>query len=116
VGGGKTTFVRGLAEGIGSSDAVSSPSFTIEQVYKAPKFELHHFDFYRLSEPGLMKAELAEAIAELHNVVIVEWGQSVEDVLPTEKLIITMKRTGEAGRELHFTCPASLSYLLEGLK
>jgi len=48
LGGGKTTFVRGLARGLGSADVVSSPTFTVSKVYKADKLELHHFDFYRL--------------------------------------------------------------------
>src|SRR5690349_8475192 len=62
LGGGKTTFVRGLAVGMGSIDAVSSPSFTISQVYNSDNLSLHHYDFYRLGEPGLMAQELSEVL------------------------------------------------------
>src|SRR3989344_5721785 len=64
LGGGKTTFVRGLAKGMGSRDHVSSPTFTICNTYKVKSKsshaaqELWHFDFYRLHEAGLIEHEL----------------------------------------------------------
>ena len=59
LGGGKTAFVSGLAKGMGSRDSVSSPSFTLSNVYQADNISLHHFDFYRLSDPGILRDELA---------------------------------------------------------
>lgn len=112
LGGGKTTFVRGLAKGAGSTDRVSSPSFTLTNVYHAPHLLLHHFDFYRLSEPGILRAELAEIIADDANVVIIEWAGIVADVLPPNRLTISISVTGETSREYALTCPASLTYLL----
>src|SRR4051794_32756276 len=58
MGGGKTTFVRGLARGVGYKGAVSSPSFTVRNEYKANKLTLYHYDFYRLSDPGILREEL----------------------------------------------------------
>src|SRR5437764_11905760 len=64
LGGGKTTFVRGLAKGMGTSDKVASPSFTISREYKAGDLTMCHFDFYRLSEPGIMASEVAELVSD----------------------------------------------------
>src|SRR6185312_5854101 len=55
LGGGKTTFVRGLAKGMGSQDTVRSPSFTLSNEYRSGKLTLYHFDFYRLEDPGIMR-------------------------------------------------------------
>ncbi|MBC7707874.1 tRNA (adenosine(37)-N6)-threonylcarbamoyltransferase complex ATPase subunit type 1 TsaE [Polaromonas sp.] len=112
LGGGKTAFVRGLAAGLGSTDRVSSPSFTLTNQYQAGDKTLHHFDFYRLSEPGILKAELAEILADNHNIVAIEWADVVVDILPTERLSVTIRPTGETNREFTFTYPLSLAYLL----
>src|SRR5205809_5112570 len=60
LGGGKTTFVRGLVRGGGSRERVSSPTFTLSRLYKAKNFEIQHFDFYRLDRPGVLEDQLAE--------------------------------------------------------
>jgi len=115
LGGGKTTFVRGLADGLGSHDHVSSPTFKISNVYTAIDKELHHFDFYRLSEPGIISAELSEIIGEPDKVIVVEWGAIVEDVLPDSRLKITFTMTGEHNRQITLECSRLLAYLTEGL-
>src|SRR5688572_5517582 len=69
LGGGKTTFTKGLAAGLGSLDKVVSPTFTVSRVYKCRDgLYLHHFDFYRLNEPGVVGHELAEVIGDPHAV------------------------------------------------
>lgn len=115
LGGGKTTFVRGLARGAGSSDRVASPTFTISKVYQAGQLELHHFDFYRLSEGGIVARELAEVINDPKVVVIVEWGGVVESVLPIQRLQIQIRQTGETERQLTIVCPPELSYIMKGV-
>lgn len=112
LGGGKTTFVRGLARGMGSTDPVRSPSFTLSHQYRADQLTLYHFDFYRLFEPGIMRDELAEVLTDPKAVVVVEWGKIVEDVLPTERLTVSLRVTGDESRELTFSCPADLAYLM----
>ena len=72
VGGGKTTFVKGLAKGAGSKDHVSSPTYKISNVYKAPDFDIYHFDFYRLPEAGLIEHELADIKDQDDAVIVVE--------------------------------------------
>jgi tRNA threonylcarbamoyladenosine biosynthesis protein TsaE len=115
LGGGKTTFVRGLAAGIGSTDHVASPTFTISKVYKADTIEIHHFDFYRLHDAGLMEHELHDILGDPKTVVVVEWGDVVQHVLPEDRLTIHITRTGDDSRRLDFTFPKSLGYLLEDL-
>jgi tRNA threonylcarbamoyladenosine biosynthesis protein TsaE len=111
LGGGKTTFVRGLAAGMGSGDAVSSPSFTLSQIYESDKLTLHHYDFYRLNEPGLMAQELSEVLEDPQVVVVVEWADVVEDVLPDERISIRLKATAENERQLTVSLPEAYSYL-----
>lgn len=115
LGGGKTTFTRGLARAAGSKHVVASPTFTISKVYSAPDFDIHHFDFYRLADSGLAAYELHDLINDPHIVIVVEWGGVVSEVLPEERITIQLTRTGEDSREISVTCPASLQYLVEGL-
>ncbi len=93
LGCGKTTFVRGLVKGAGSVDNVSSPTFTISNIYRSGKLTIYHYDFYRLSEPGLVAEELTESLEDKQGVILIEWGQSVQNVLPKNKITITLDRT-----------------------
>jgi tRNA threonylcarbamoyladenosine biosynthesis protein TsaE len=111
VGGGKTTFVKSLAKGMGSTDTVGSPTFTISREYTAGELTLYHFDFYRLHEPGIMAAELSEVLSDESAVVAIEWADIVEGVLPAERLTITITATGENERTFKFSCPQTLDYL-----
>jgi tRNA threonylcarbamoyladenosine biosynthesis protein TsaE len=112
LGGGKTAFVRGLAVGLGSRDTVRSPSFTLGNQYKAGKLTLHHFDFYRLAEPGIMRDEVAEVLADPQASVVVEWADIIEDVLPIERLTVRIRATSETGRQFTFSYPDRLAYLI----
>lgn len=100
VGAGKTTFVRGLAQGLGIEEPLSSPSFTISRFYQGKKATLTHYDFYRLEDPGLMAEDLAESITDENNVTVIEWGQSIADILPPEHKVIEIKYIDENTREL----------------
>src|SRR5438046_2901303 len=82
LGGGKTTFIRGLVRGLGGQDMVASPTFTLNRIYKAGNLEIHHFDFYRLNEPGVVAAQLEESLQNPKVVTVVEWSKIVENVLP----------------------------------
>ncbi|MEO5627377.1 MAG: tRNA (adenosine(37)-N6)-threonylcarbamoyltransferase complex ATPase subunit type 1 TsaE [Candidatus Saccharimonadales bacterium] len=113
LGGGKTTFVRGLARGFGSKDRVSSPTFTISKVYKKGKQEMHHFDFYRLQESGLMGYELEDVLDDTDNIVVVEWSGIVEKVLPLERLKVELSVTEETSRKLVLSYPEKLAYLVK---
>jgi tRNA threonylcarbamoyladenosine biosynthesis protein TsaE len=97
---------------MGSADAVRSPSFTLGNQYRAGDLTLYHFDFYRLDTPGIMRDELAEIIADPQAVVAVEWGKIVGDVLPARRLTIHIKALTENRRDLTFSYPDSLDYLV----
>ena len=116
LGGGKTTFVRGVARGAGSEDKVASPSFTLSKVYKTAGFEIHHFDFYRLNEPGVLAHELAEVVDDPKQVVVIEWADVVQHILPNKRLTITIAQTPTGERTLGFRAPAALSYLLKAVQ
>jgi len=111
LGGGKTTLVRGVARGAGSSDTVASPSFTISREYRAGKLTIHHYDFYRLGEAGLMSQELADVLSDPQAVVIVEWADVVDDVLPDERTIIHITAIGDESRQFDVTLPEAYTYL-----
>ncbi len=112
LGGGKTTFVRGLAEGFGSKEPVASPSFAISFVYSVEGGrELHHYDFYRLDEPGIMKDELLETLADDKSVVVIEWGDIVRDFLPKDSIKVSIKKNTENEREFVFDCDEKYIHL-----
>jgi tRNA threonylcarbamoyladenosine biosynthesis protein TsaE len=111
LGGGKTTFIRGLAEGMGSHEMVSSPSFTISKQYRAGELTLHHYDFYRLTDPGIVGIELAEVLGDLKSVVVVEWASIVDNVLPPGRVSIKITVTGESSREFDMSFPDKFAYI-----
>jgi len=100
IGGGKTTLVRGVARGIQSEDQVQSPTFTISRIYEGEVCNIHHFDFYRLENPGVMREELLESIDDPRVVVVVEWSQIVEDVLPADRITINIDALEEGVRNI----------------
>ena len=99
-GAGKTTFTKGLAKGIGVLETVQSPSFTISRVYEGEKLQLKHYDFYRLAEPGILAAEISESLAEPDNITVVEWAESVSDILPEDRTRIVFQPTSENSRKV----------------
>jgi tRNA threonylcarbamoyladenosine biosynthesis protein TsaE len=117
LGGGKTTFTRGLVIGLGSKDRVSSPTFTIGKRYVSGDITCYHFDFYRLQEPGLVAEELAEALEDPKAIIVVEWAQSVSEVLPDSRVIVAIEQVaGDPGaRKLNIELPNNYSYILEGI-
>ncbi len=113
LGGGKTTFTRGLARGIGSIDHVSSPTFKVCNIYNGKKLKLYHYDFYRLNEAGLIEHELADALEEDTAVVIVEWASVIQHALPEERLSITIENLDEDFRLITYNYPKQLQYLVD---
>ena len=116
LGGGKTALVKALVTAWAGPQPASSPSFTIENIYQTPNFNVHHFDFYRLSEPGIMSYELAEVVGQPKIVTLVEWSQIVDDVLPSSRLTIKIEFLPHPqARSWNFNAPKGLEYLLEGV-
>jgi tRNA threonylcarbamoyladenosine biosynthesis protein TsaE len=116
LGGGKTTLTRGIVAGAGSKDTVASPTFTISKLYKAPKFNIYHFDFYRLSEPGIIAFELNEASSDNGSVVIVEWADIVKNSLPKARIIINIEYNSDLERKMAIIIPKEYEYIYEAIK
>lgn len=102
VGAGKTTFTRGLAKGLGITEPITSPSFTISKSYALPNSKGHliHYDFYRLPDPGLMLDDLRENLENPNNIIIIEWGNSIENILPKNRTKIEIKYKEDNSREI----------------
>lgn len=104
IGAGKTTFTKGLAAALGVKDDVQSPTFTISRVYETTRdMVLAHYDFYRIQDPGVLRAELAEAVQSPDTVTIIEWGAIVNDILPADTLRVTIDVTFEDTRTILLT-------------
>lgn len=104
IGAGKTTLTRGLAQGLGIKDNITSPSFTINYNYRGRNgLTLHHYDFYRLSDAGIIADELAETIHDHHAITVIEWGDSIKSVLPAEHITIKISHRADQGREVEIT-------------
>lgn len=118
LGGGKTTFVRGLARGLGSKDIVASPTFTLNKIYQGKDLQIHHYDFYRLNEPGIMSDELAESLQNPKVITVVEWSDVVQHVLPEQRLIIEFKLTAlnPEEREISITYPETNASVIKNLE
>jgi tRNA threonylcarbamoyladenosine biosynthesis protein TsaE len=119
LGGGKTTFTRGLARGMGSKDTVSSPTFTISRIYHCKSnLEIHHFDFYRLHEAGIVADELAESLQDKNVITVVEWSHVVQDVLPKDRLTIGFKTVADSPdeREIAIKYPEPKQDLIKTLE
>ena len=109
--------MRGLVDGLGSKDQVASPTFTISRHYDVPGGgpSIHHFDFYRLDDPGIMKLEIQESVAREDTITVIEWARVVAEVLPEDRLIIELSIVGENGRQISFQAGKAHAYVLEGL-
>jgi tRNA threonylcarbamoyladenosine biosynthesis protein TsaE len=104
LGGGKTTFVQGLARGLGYKGEVTSPTFTLSRIYPLPDGrELHHFDLYRLSGGDVVIEELADIIDQPGIIVAVEWPATAENVLPKDRLSLEFTPTGDDERTIKMT-------------
>ena len=113
IGGGKTSFVKGIAKGMAIDAVVQSPTFTISREYTAPSgLQLHHYDFYRLSDPGILSAELTESVQDEQVITVVEWADVVESVLPQGKIEIVIRATGDESREFTFKVDTGHAYAL----
>ena len=113
VGVGKTTLTKGIAAALGITEPVQSPTFTISRVYFAPSgLELHHYDFYRLGEAGIMGDEIQEVMARPENITVIEWAGAIDHVLPEDRLIIKCMATGENERVVKLLPTGSIARAL----
>ncbi len=114
LGGGKTTLSKGIAKGLSSQDVVSSPTFTVSNVYDAKNdIKVYHFDFYRLQEGGVVEQELRELTEDPKVVILIEWGDIIDESLPADMIRISIDRvsSGEDNRQVIVDIPDKYKYL-----
>jgi tRNA threonylcarbamoyladenosine biosynthesis protein TsaE len=101
IGAGKTTLTKGIAAGMQIDDDIQSPTFTLSRTYTTMSgITLAHYDFYRLSDPGLLSLELQDAATSADTTTVVEWADTVQHVLPKDRVTIQIDVTNEDGRHL----------------
>lgn len=103
LGAGKTTLVKGIAEGFqaASADDVTSPTFTLVHEYRGPHVTLYHIDLYRIdTQSQLETLALDDLIAE-NSILLIEWGEKFPRLRRDRDLEITLERVGETGRSIH---------------
>lgn len=103
LGAGKTTFVQGLAQGWGTLDAVSSPTFIIVNMYRrADGAQLYHMDAYRLdSVPEAEELDLESMLAQ--GPLLVEWAERIRGLIPANHIWLEMEYLAEEHRKMRFT-------------
>ena len=95
LGAGKTTFTQGFAAGLGITEPVTSPTFTILAVYEGGRLPLCHFDIYRIEEPEEMDEIGYEDAFYGDGVSIVEWADVVPEIFPENTVRIEIRRCAE---------------------
>ncbi len=117
LGAGKTTFVQGLAKGLGIKKRIISPTFILVREYKFkiqnskvkissqnPKV-LHHVDLYRVQDVIDIKGlGLEEIISDPQNLVVIEWAERMGELLPKKRIDIRFEYLGEEKRKIIISC------------
>ena len=102
VGAGKTTFTKGLARGLEITEEITSPTFTISKVYENSRGQkLVHYDFYRLENPGIMVEDLFENLQDPQTVTVIEWADTVNEILPANHLRLEILINDDGSRTLN---------------
>jgi len=99
LGAGKTAFTRGLARGLGCTEIVTSPTYTIVNEYLGGRIPLFHFDMYRLRSSDDLFDIGWEDYLERGGVCAVEWSENVEDAME-DAIYITIEKLGEDSRRI----------------
>ena len=106
LGAGKTTLVKGIAEGLqaASQEDVTSPTFTLIHEFHGPDVNLYHVDLYRIeTERELATLGLDELFAEEGNLVVLEWGEKFPRLAKEREVEIAIERRGEQERKITVT-------------
>lgn len=97
LGVGKTVFAKGLADGLGIEEPVTSPTFTILQEYEGGRLPLYHFDVYRIADPEEMYELGYENYFFGEGVCLIEWAALIEELLPDSCRTIRIEKDLEKG-------------------
>ena len=97
LGVGKTVFTQGVADGLGITEPVNSPTFTIVQQYDSGRLPLYHFDVYRIGDVSEMDEIGYEDCFYGEGVCLIEWSQLIPEILPDEVIRIRIEKDLEQG-------------------
>lgn len=97
LGVGKTVFTQGLARGLGIEEPVSSPTFTIVQVYEEGRLPFYHFDVYRIGDVEEMDEVGFEDYVMGDGVSMIEWADLIREILPEKRTEVTIEKDLEKG-------------------
>ncbi len=92
LGVGKTVFTQGFAEGLGITEAVNSPTFTIVQEYPEGRIPFYHFDVYRIADPDELEMIGFDDYIDGDGVSLIEWANLIWDILPEKRVDITIEK------------------------
>lgn len=97
LGVGKTVFTQGFASGLGISEPINSPTFTIVQVYEEGRMPFYHFDVYRIGDVSEMDEIGYEDYFYGEGVSLIEWANLIDEIMPEEHSVITIEKNLEKG-------------------
>ena len=97
LGVGKTVFTQGIAQGLGITEPVNSPTFTIVQVYEEGRLPLYHFDVYRIGDVEEMDEIGYEDYFYGEGVCLIEWADLIQEILPDNIISVTIEIDLEIG-------------------
>ena len=97
LGVGKTVFTQGVAAGLGITEPVSSPTFTIVQVYEEGRLPFYHFDVYRIGDIEEMEEIGYDDYFFGKGICLIEWAELIEEILPDDRISITIEKNLEQG-------------------
>ena len=97
LGVGKTVFTKGFAKGLGVTEHVSSPTFTIVQIYDSGRMPFYHFDVYRIGDVEEMDEIGYEDYVYGNGVSLIEWAGLIEEILPKQYTQVTIEKDLEKG-------------------
>ena len=97
LGVGKTVFTKGLAKGLGITESVCSPTFTIVQIYEEGRLPLYHFDVYRIGDPEEMDEIGYEDYFYGDGVCLVEWAELIKELLPVKRVELLIDKDLQKG-------------------
>lgn len=97
LGVGKTVFTQGLARGLGIEEPVSSPTFTIVQVYEEGRIPLYHFDVYRIGDVEEMEEIGYDDYFFGEGVCLIEWAELIRELIPEQAIGIRIEKDPQKG-------------------
>lgn len=97
LGVGKTVFTQGVAKGLGITEPVNSPTFTIVQIYEEGRMPFYHFDVYRIGDVEEMEEIGYEDCFYGEGLCLIEWANLIEEILPEHYSQITIEKDLEKG-------------------